>query len=340
MDIFERLFGVILNEYRISDDNLESYTLDFIARLQANNSSHDWDTMITATQAALTQFQNSKGSKKDTKMLRTSKTNIVVSIEKQYVDLVRQAQATVLTKYKKSDAIYDEFFTKNITYYTRPKRSLINENISHFITCFTAHTSDFGSTMTTAFTNLLVLFNPARTQQENQIGLVKSKIVETFDERTALCIQLQSNIYTLSLKYMGKLKFIDVYMDRSKLYSHEHIVVEPGKVHIIKIKALKTKNSGIKGLEGMTLRVISIKGRVVLWSATSVNKPTMPPQAVSLFQGGDSTVKMPAIGKSPNAKYLMIKNLDSFEAEVTVEIVTQYITPPAPPAPPTPTSTT
>jgi len=79
---------------------------------------------------------------------------------------------------------------------------------------------------------------------------------------------------------------------------------------------------------------------VRFWSDTTNKKPVASDKALKLLQDGDTTVKMASLCKKPNAKYLFIENLDTFRAEITVEIIGNVLDPPSPPAPPSPTSTT
>ena len=321
MEQLETFFKICFGDIRIIDNRIDDFTTDHLAKLEANNETHEYDTMITDTTAALTEFRLKKTDKSETLADRKAATITVDQYEENFIELVRRASGTVLAQFPKSSPVYAEFFPIPLGDYTNPLRPMIGGYIDHFITRFTAHAAEFGIAMRDAFISLKASYDPARSAQEAEAAEVKSLIAETSVERDALDAQLFSNLLKLADKYKGQPEYAKVFFDTSTLFFHAHDMFIPGVVHPISFKALQTKNSNIEGLVGSTLRLInSGLTRLQFFTESSPQNPVPGEISLTVEPGGDVTTTMADISGSETHKYLFIKNLDAAAGDGSVEI--------------------
>ena len=318
----ETFFEDPYDDVRITDDRMEDYTIDNIAKMESNNEDHSLDTPITETKKALDIFQKKKASKSETFSEQTSSTLTVDILEDQFVDLVKRTVGTVISKYPKGSPVYKEFFTKPLKYYTKPKRALVPQHIDHFLARLKAH-SEFGTEPIEAFNTIKENFEPARDIQQHKIGDVKSLITATSVERKALNLQVFDNQLVIARKYKDKPEYARVFFDTSKLFPHtkSHDLVIGDDDFSVKLAAHETKNSGLTNIIGKKARFVSLNGgRVKIYTVASLDNLTQSPQSITMEADGDLTISMTELGNPANP-FLIISNQSDEETEIIIEWV-------------------
>ena len=317
----ESYFEIPYEDERITDDRITDFVTDHIAKLEANNADHVFDTVIAETMAVFTQFNSKKVSKSETRAEQAASTITVDEYQKQYVELVRRTVGRVSSTYLKGTAVYKEFFPKPLTYYTNPRRPLIGEQIDHFITRLVAH-PELGHDLHDAFTALKVSFGEARHAQESHKGSVKALIVGASEERKALNLQLFDNLLTIAKRYKGKPEYLKVFFDPSKLLhramAHQDdetneftVVLAPGE----------TKNTGLTGIVGKKARFVNLSEVAVkVYTVASLDNLEPDARAITLDADGDMEYDIASLG-APANPYLILRNLGSEEAEVVIDWV-------------------
>jgi hypothetical protein len=320
MKIFERFFTNFFRNKNITNDRLNSYSIDSLSKLNSNNPGGIWNAIIALTTPLLLAFQTKIETKTEKIGGRISKTVTVDDYQDEFVDLIQSAEGVVKGTYPKGSSVYREFFINKLSYYTQPTRDKIIEHVDHFITVFTAH-DELGTTNLDALTAFKAKWTPARSGQVTDKGAVKTVTEEVSAERTALETQLFSNVLTVANKYIDQPEMIVVYFDPSLLYPETHEMFIPGVVNQLAFKALQTKNTRIEGLVGATLRIInSGTTRLQFFTKSNTTRPTPGAQSLIVAPGGDVTTTQEAISGSATDKYLFVKNMDAAAGEGSVEI--------------------
>jgi len=318
----EKIFDILFDDVKITDSRILPFFGSNIIAIQLHNQGHVFDQILADSQAKKTALENKIGSKSETLTDQFSSTITVVEYESQFVDLVHTAQATVLTKCTKKSDIYKEFFPLKWDNYIQPHRDEIGNYIDHFKARFTAHTSDYGTAMITAFTNLQNSFVPARSTQVQNKQEVKTLIEETSVERENVNLQLYINLHTLALAYPGKPEMVKVFFDVSQLFPHPYGGESPiGVVHKIKVKPGKTINTHLRGIEDKSVKIINLKkSKLAVFTVSSLKKPVVPPEAMIVAEGETKTANIDTLSSNPKHKYLLICNLDTEIGETDVEL--------------------
>ncbi len=316
MIALDKLFLIIFDDERITDDRMDIFSNDFKDRLITYDSAHAYTSMINSTKAVLLNFEGKKTSKSETTSDRISSTVTVETYRSQFIELTRKTEANVRTLYNKKSAVYKEIFTKSLTYYGKPAVSKIPDFIDHFIARLTAH-SELSSDLLTKFTDLKASFGGARSTQVTKKDTVKNLQVAISDERKALNLQMTQNVLQLAHDFAGKPDFAKVFFDTTLLFDHPHKAITQANTDVkLTVKALQTRNTGLKGIEGRTLRVINMTlAKLQIFSVAKTKDVTPGEKSVFVDPEGDITFTMDKVG-DPTNKYLKIKNLNDTAAQL------------------------
>ena len=322
MRTLETYFKICFGDYRITNDRIEDFTIDSIAKFEINNGDHYWDAAITDTKAVLLAFQDKKTDKTETLHDQVASTITVDEYEDKYVALVRNAVGSITSMYPKNGPVYKEFFLKPMAYYTRPKRSLITVHIDHFIERFDAH-SELPGSLKQKFTDLKTEFDPARSTQVHNIASVGTLIVETSVERQDLNVQLFKNVLSVALRYPGHPEYASVYFDQSKLFHHPIITDDDieEEDYVVSLMPNETKNSGLVNIIGKKARFVSLSGgQVQIYTVATLDHLDPGTESVTLEEDGDITMRIEQLGDDTNP-YLILRNLGAEPAQVIIEWV-------------------
>ena len=311
-----RFFEDFFNDPKIIDDRMDIFVQDFIGRITNFDITHVYNIMIDSTKIVLNKFQEKKTGKSETTSNRISNTITILNYQSCFVELVRKAEANVRTFYDKKASVYKEIFTKSLSFYDKPALSRIPDYIDHFITRFTAH-SELSAELLAKFSELKASFNTARRMQKANKNGVKTLIVATSDERAALNLKMAQNVLQLASDFSGKTKYEKVFFDTNLLFDHPHKSATPSNSAIkINLKSLQTKNTGLKGIEGRTLRVINKSlAKLQIFTVAKFKDVTPGDNSGFIDPEGYITFTMDKLG-DPTNKYIKIKNLSATAAQL------------------------
>ena len=308
----------------ITDPRIIDFATAHIIQLNLHNTTHAYDGIIASTTTKNDDLKTITGTELETKGDQFSSTILVYNYKKQFVLKVRNAKSLVLSQYAPDSVVFKEFFPFDWSYYGQPKINDINDINDHFIAKFGSH-SEFGpaaTAMVTAFTNLQTSFNLARQVQLNNMGEVKSLIPDTSVERQELNLQLFANVHTLALAYPDQPEMASVFFDESKLFPHTYGGESKiGTIHKFDIPIGKTINTHFRGITDKTIRVIDLSNeRVGIFTVSSLKNPIMPTETLIMEEPSIKNVDACTLGDDPTNGYMMIVNLSTNVANISIEI--------------------
>ena len=316
MIAFDKLFLIFFDDVKITDDRMDIFSEDFLNRLITFDTAHSYTHMIDSTKSVLLNFEGKKTGKSETTSDRIASTITVGDYKSQFINLARKADANVRTLYDRNSSVYKEIFTKALTYYDKPALSKIPNFIDHFIARFTAH-SELSADLLASFNDLKTSYGGARSTQVTNKDTVKDLQVATSDERKAMNLKMNQNVLQLASDFAGKPEYAKVFFDTTLLFDHPHKVGTPANTEVnVNVKALQTKRTELKGIEGRTLRVINKSlAKLQIFSVAKTKDVTPGPKSVFVDPEGDMTFTMDKVG-DPTNKYLKIKNLSNYAAQL------------------------
>ena len=310
------LFELFYAETRIIDKRILNYADEQVFAMEANNTNHLFDGMITPTKGASHNLRVKFNLEKETKADQFGSTITVDEYEATYVANVRRAVKNVSFLYPKGSATYKVFFPEDLVYYTKPLRDSIGDQIDHFIGKYTLH-PELGAEMLDAFTDLKAAFDPARATQRGLIADVGTLITVTSTERNALNLQLQSNLLKIADIYKGQPEMADRFFKQHLLYPYH--VDHTHDEFVFTLLADETKNTGLTNIVGKRARFVLKKGSSVrIYTVASLDNLEPGDEYADLVADDDVVYKMEQIGVDTNP-YLIIRNLATDEAELIIK---------------------
>jgi hypothetical protein len=289
--------------------------------LQSQNSTHQWDAQIAALQASLQALQTKYDDKATTRADQYQSSVSVENYLAHYVEIVKRARGNVTSKYPVKSAEYKGFFPLKWSDYTKPLRPKIGFFIDFFIDRYGNH-QELGTDVLNDLITLKNNYNPARALQVQNMSNVSSLIDEESTERHDLNIELYKCVYTLALAFPGQPEKAALFFDESKLYPHSHATQSTlGVPHTLSYKPLEISNTGLRGIVGLSARIINSSNcRLKIFTVSSLKNLMISDLAALVDPYADVTLDLATIGKKADNKYLVIANLDAATCSISVEL--------------------
>ncbi len=204
----------------IGIDNLVSFTSDFLAKANDNNTGGFLTQRIAATTAAFgtvnTAFQLDlsklgirKSSKKDKKAFRKT-----ISAGLSDIFLILQ------THYGRTASALDLFFPKGLSAMSKTRDDQMGNDLTMLVQALTTHSAEVGAQVVTDATALkngwLTVYSPSETSTADKAATMGAKRAA----RAALQLELYKCWLTIALQFPRQPAMLDVYMQQSLLSPH------------------------------------------------------------------------------------------------------------------------
>lgn len=227
----EKYFEILFARSSISNGELKNFAEDHRAKLNSHNNSGPLSGQFADLLAALnplydsfvgrisTEDSASAGQQGET----ISKNEALAS----FCHLVSLREARVRDKFPKGSAPYEEFFPHGLSEYNRPTMAKAVVLMDRMVDKATKFVADTGADMVTEFTAARSAFQNARTEQVEQKGEVSEAASLRRAARAALELQLQKNLLTIALMFVGQPERAKDFFDQSKLKNPVHTPPAP-----------------------------------------------------------------------------------------------------------------
>jgi len=196
---------------RISDDKLDLFTQDHIERLKSNNADHVYDSMITNTQKAYTDYYSSKSSESFQLAQREASTIEVENYVTDFRKLVSMKEGIIRGTWGVKSSVYQEFYPSGISEYTHATRANLNELMDRYLQTATKYTADLPASFVEEFSNLIAAYKMHREAQLSTMATVSGDKLATAENRDVLEEQLMSNLLVIANNNIGKPAAMKVY---------------------------------------------------------------------------------------------------------------------------------
>lgn len=266
---------------RISDDNMKKFSEDHLNRLIANNTNGQYDVLIANLQPLYNTFKNSIATESFEYAKQQASTVTTDKIMADFKKMVSQKEGIIRGNWGVESAEYQLFFPQGLTEYHTSNKANIEELMDRLVMACQAYSQDLGTIFVNTFVTLRDDYVAARANQLQQIGKVTSNKSGTEGARKALAKQLNVNVLTLALEFLGQpergIDFFDQSIIRSEVAkSNEPIIYE-------KTVAAKSITSVEQVMSASDVYEISNQGNVeiLVGLADTPNDSPISPAALS-----------------------------------------------------------
>jgi len=232
-----KIFDYIFLDLRVSFENKQKGSDLHIGKLHAQNTAHQYDIMIAATEAAhlgffgvLPQITLKLGT-------QIAQTSVVDTIIADFKDRSSRLNSYFLSTKFDTNPLYHVFFPLGVMEYTQHTNKGNAENyIGAMVLAITAHTTEAGGvSVLHEFEAFQTRWEADRLLQTTDMGLTKGARSTRNDGEVAWAEQMQSNLFDLAMEYIGHpekmgLFFSQEFFQRSHSSASHHVGTLTGTV--------------------------------------------------------------------------------------------------------------
>lgn len=310
----ERFFKNIFATKEVSDDKLYNFADDHRARLAAQNPV---DPLLAATNTKADAFQDARSGKDVNFAQQQAKTILMNEKMNAFKSNVSIIANLINYTYASTPSTIQEFFPLGVTEYSDATLGNIETLMDRMVDRILAHVGDLGGNNHTLFDALKNDFIAARDAQLAKFGAVESFDTVRRAARTALELQLLTNLCTKAAAFPGEIHRLNDFFDQS-------IIRSPGQDEegiltgtVAANSTMNIENAGITAESSIRLKNT---GLVDLLFCLTTSEAVACVTGVTLHPTEEVTVTPDMLGGAVNA-FLNVTNPSpsqegSWEAEV------------------------
>ncbi len=187
----------------ISFAELKKFSEDHLARLRANNASHEFDSLIAATTTVYDAYFGGISSTDTGAAEREELTGDMDLAFEAFKALVSRREGTVRGEFGRHSAKYQAFFPHGMSEYANADLADAQMLMDRLVSAADANKARLGQGVLDEFTAARTAFQEARDAQLEQKGVVSDSRTDLRAARKALERQLTLNLLTLAIKFLG-----------------------------------------------------------------------------------------------------------------------------------------
>jgi hypothetical protein len=327
---FAVLFKNHLDTNKVSDDNMNRFGQDSLARLVANNPGGIYSALISATTTAYNNYATALATEAHSASVKEGSTITVDQLKKQFIDLVAMKEGIIRGTFGKDSAQYEVFFPQGMDEYHQSTKGNIQMLMSRFLAACTDYRAQLPEGFSTQFETLVASYGNARTTQLGHIGTTDGHKLTTANMRNILELQLMKNLLTIAMNNIGNPAVLEVYFDQSiirrptrKKTEGELAEEEPMAGQVAPASKATIKHGGFDANTGISLR--NTGSTVLQFYTANMPDDPVPGSRVELQPGEEVETFASEMGAEDNL-FLMVYNTSSdtagsYEVLITDETV-------------------
>ena len=199
----------------ISDDTLKEFTQKNLTSMSQNNPGSIYDTLITDTTQAYTNYFGAMTDEATKIAIKEGKT-VTMNVKLQtFKDFASRQEGLIRSKWGTEAAEYQEFYPQGISEYTQATLASIEQIMDRYKNAATTYQADLGAQFLTDVTTLIDEFTTARQSQLDLMAIVEGKKSETAVKRDVVEVQLMMNLLIIASNNIGDITKVEDYFDQS-----------------------------------------------------------------------------------------------------------------------------
>ena len=317
----QKLFDNFFDDKNIIPTRLLNFGKDTLNNLIANNSSNEYDTVITLLTPLVDSLQEEVGDVDTSLTLQKGATLTVDEFIKQFADTMKNEEPFIARAIGgKDDPAYLEFYPHGIGEYTRAAKTNMQTLTDRVNTAATAHAAELGATLTATLQAFANNWKNTRDTQQQKMGAVDTNRSERSANRTALEVGLLTTIHFIGGKFPGDAAKCLSFFKFNLLFAqtkHKHKTLSGT---IAADSTIQVLNRLFTDTATLTIRNPDDNAAIFVWLAATPNE-TMPSTAIEVEPGKAHDVKPSQLGALTNP-FLLIHNSSAVnEGAWEVEVV-------------------
>jgi len=303
---------------RISDDKVDLFTQDHIARLKIANRASVYDAIIVSTEKAYGDYFDAKSAESYESAQKEASTIDVEKYSNEFIDLVSMKEGIIRGTWGVSSSVYQEFYPQGITEYRKSKRENMNELMVRYLQTATKHTAELPAGFVDSFTTVIDNYRTHRDAQLSQMGTVTIDKRLTSKNRDVLETQLMYNLLIIASNNIGEPEEVKSYFTQYLVENNKHSAAD-GNLLKGTIEQEQTLELWYETFDATTEFTFNNTGETRLQFYTAL-LPTDPvPENFLELQAGESATSLAfELGAAENL-YLMVHN-PNVEAQGSYEV--------------------
>ncbi len=229
METISNLFIDLFEVKDLTNNRLESYAVNHLARMVANNPAGKLDALIADTQTAIIAFQQSKNNRYSSLGNRKAYTATKQQARDAFTVFIRQQEGTVRGKFGKKSEPYLQFFPNKLTAFDRATATGYDLLVKNIVARATQYVAELGVDFKNEASSLATAYLTAETEQVETKGIVAATSSQVSKERAALTKQLTYNALVIAAIFLLQEEKAKVYFNTSLLFAPNRKRIYKGK---------------------------------------------------------------------------------------------------------------
>ena len=199
----------------ISDDKLKKFTEDHIQKMISNNTTAEYDTLITDTSTAYTTYYGAisdEGARYALQQALTAQMNNTVEAFKKAVS---QKEGIIRGTFGKDNPTYQQFFPFGVGEYSHANLADIERLMDQFLLAINDHIAELSIAFQTEFQGYKSAYMSARESQLLKKAEVTDLKSASSIKRDVVEVQLMKNLLTIAAKFVGQEEMLNDFFDQS-----------------------------------------------------------------------------------------------------------------------------
>jgi len=303
----ETFFNNPFDTNRVSDDNIDLFAQDHLARLKTNNPNHLYDSLITTTETVYQTYYSSKVNESVQLAKRKAATINVNNYSTEFIQLASQKEGFIRAIWGKDSAEYQEFYPLGRKEYHRINRANSSELMERYLHTANKHKENLPAGFVDAFATIISAYQDSRRDQLRLMGNISGSKNKTAETRQLLEKQIMYNLHIIASENIGNPKIVKVYftqnyVENNKNRAHNESMLSGS------IEPEQTLKLWYDKFETTSEFTISNTGKTRLQFYTAQLTTDPPPESCFELSAGETTTAFAfELGEADNP-YLMVHN--------------------------------
>jgi hypothetical protein len=324
-------FRIQFDDASLSDERIVKFAQVHLARLSQNNPGGKYTTLITATTTKTGALSTVISEKHFLHSEREGTTKTVDQLIADFIDLAQKTEKFISYTFGADSAAYQDFYPHGFREYSKMNKTNALELMTNMEKACLKHAAELPGDFAAPFSETLTLYTVARTAQQEKVGAIEGKQDAKSTARAELERQLQTNLLTLALDYMGQPDRCTTYFELSLLKPYHHKKRGNGEpvptdgdtdtdAYVKAIMALTTFLAEFRIAPGETYTFYN-PGEVTLsiYAALTEDAP-LPESAIAIAPGEEKTLTVEDLGPA-GSTFLLINNSTTTGGSIEISLI-------------------
>ena len=201
----EKLIEDLFDDVHLADYNLRSFTQDHLLRLSipANNPGGIYSGLISVTTTKFNAFFGKMDNESIQDSINQSLTITTEETKALAITYLSTLEGLVSFKFGKTSGTYQQFYPHGLSEYHDANLDELPGKFTRFLTAANTHLLATNPTEVNEITTRITNYNNARIAQLTGFGTIETLQTGRRDDRTALTLQLTTNLLSIALNNLG-----------------------------------------------------------------------------------------------------------------------------------------